>query len=182
MPESLEDRLLKAVRYRSLDEARAVLLEALGRVPPIFDDAGDEPQGLLSVVPEDRLSEEEFIRLFNVEKGVLVEVEKIAYRGLGPPAEEDDYMGYLSEQVAYVLRGRRLPIEITSCPFGARDFHELDFLVWEGKHPVDREDLARRLSLPEDWDFDDLFEMIAEGHCDAEEIDRAIHAGLQPGR
>lgn len=174
--------LLKAVRYRNIDEAKSVLLELFGDVPPLFDDAGDEPQGLLTVIPEDRLPEEDFLRLFDVKKGVLVEVEKIPYHGLGPPAEEDDYMGFISEQVAYVLKGCRLPIEISSCSFGARDFHELDLLVLEGRHPVNSEDLARRLELPSDWDFDDLFQLIVEGKYTADEIDAAIHEGLAGDR
>ncbi len=175
------EHLLKAVRYRNLDEARKVLREALGGDPSRdpFDDGGEEPEGLLSVIPEDRLDEEEFIRLFGVQKGVLVEVEKIPWSGFGPPAEEDDYMGFATENVAYVLRGCRLPIEISDCPLGARDIHHLDFMVLDGQHPVDREDLARRLGLSPEWDFEELLERIADGELTAEEIDRAIHLGIQ---
>lgn len=175
------EKPIKAVRYRNLDEARKALREALGRDPSRdpFDDGGAEPEGLLSVIPEDRLDEEEFIRLFGLQKGVLVEVEKIAWSGFGPPAEEDDYMGFTSENVAYVLLGCRLPIEISDCPLGAKDIHDLDFLVLDGQHPIDREDLARRLDLSPDWDFEELLDRIADGSLTADEIDRAIHLGIQ---
>jgi hypothetical protein len=170
---------LKAVRYKNLDEARSVLseLSLKGRASVIFDDDGKEPQGLLSVIPEDRLDEEDFFRLFGRQEGTLVEVEKIKYSGFGPPAEEEGYMGYISEQCAYVLAGCRLPIEIENCPLQAQDIHHLEAQVLDGHHPLDREHLATELGLTSDWDFDDLFTMILQGSISAEEIDHLIHRG-----
>lgn len=54
--------LLKAIQYRNLDEARKVLSRVADQevVRRVFDDQGEEPQGLLSVIPEDRLPEEMF--------------------------------------------------------------------------------------------------------------------------
>jgi len=80
--------VLKAIQYKNLDEAQRILAESIDGATPIFDDAGEEPQGLLSIIPQDRLPENEFIRLLDANKGVLVEVEKISYSGYGPPAEE----------------------------------------------------------------------------------------------
>jgi hypothetical protein len=171
--------LLKAIRYRNLDEARTALIEALGSDPRIFDDDGGEPQGLLSVIPEDRLTEEEWVRLFGAKKGVLVEVEKTAYSGFGPPAEEENYMGFVSERTAYIMKGAHLPVEIEGCSYGAVDIHQLDLLVLEGRHPLNREDLQHKLDLPDDWDFETLFERIANGEVTAQEIDRWIHRGIQ---
>ncbi len=171
--------LLKAIRYGNLDEARRTLVEALGDDPRIFDDGGGEPEGLLSVIPEDRLSEEEWVRLFAMKKGVLVEVEKAAYSGFGPPAEEEDYMGFVSERTAYIMKGAHLPVEIEDCSYGATDLHHLDLLVLEGRHPLDREYLQKKLNLPAHWDFETLFERIADGQVTAQEIDRLIHQGIQ---
>jgi hypothetical protein len=171
--------LLKAIRYRNLDEAKRVLVEALGSDPRIFEDGGGEPEGLLSVIPEDRLSEEEWVRLFGLKKGVLVEVEKTHYSGFGPPADEQDYMGFVSERTAYILKGAHLPVEIKDCSFGATDIHHLDLLVLEGRHPLNREQLQRALNLPADWDFETLFERIVDGEATAQEIDRLIHRGIQ---
>lgn len=177
----MQGEVIKAIQYRSLDEAKEILEKATGRTEllEVLDDAGEEPEGLLSVIPEDRVGEEVFIRLVNAEKGVLVEVERVPYSGYGPPAAEGDYMGYVSEQSAYVMKGCRLPVEIEDCPEGARDFHHLDAMVLDGQHPINREDLADRLDLPANWDFDTLFEMILDDRISAEEIDRAIHRGIQ---
>jgi hypothetical protein len=172
--------LVSAVRYRNLDEARQVLKEvSAGVSPEIFDDDGQEPQGLLAVVPMDRIDEETFFRLFEQKKGAAVEVEKIPYSGYGPPAEETEYMGFVSEKVAYVIRGSRLPIEIEGCANGATDIHHLEALVLDQLHPLHREDLARRLELAADWDFEDLFELIAQREITAQEIDQLIHQGIQ---
>lgn len=165
---------MKALRYKNLDEARKVLAEA-GVTRDIFDDDGQEPSGLLSAAPEDRLSEEDFYRLFDVKKGTLVEVEKIGYLGFGPPAQEEDYMGFVSEQACYVLEGKKLAVEIKNCPEGARDIHHLEALVLDQQHSLDRRDLARKLGLPENWSFENLFDLICAGEATAEEIDRAIH-------
>lgn len=171
---------IKAIQYRTLDEARQALKEATGASSEIFDDGGAEPQGLLSAIPEDRLPEEDFVRLFDVKKGVLIEVEKIPYSGFGPPAaEEQAYMGFVTENIAYVLVGHRLPIEIESCSFGAQDLHHLEALVLDGSHPINRENLAAKLNLDSEWDFDDLFEAISEGGYSGTEIDRLIHQGIQ---
>jgi hypothetical protein len=171
--------LIKAIRYRNLDEARQAWKTAAGSsATDIFDDAGEEPQGLLSVIPEDRVEEEGFVRLFDAKKGVLVEVERIPYSGYGPPADEEDYMGFISEQTAYVLKGRRLAIEIENCPNGARDFHHLDALILDNVHPIDRDHLARKLDLPEHWDFDLLFDMLSKGRFTAQELDSWIHQGI----
>jgi len=172
---------LKAIQYRNLDEARTVLEATLGLAPEddIFDDGGEEPQGLLSVIPEDLLSEETFCRLFESKRGILIEVERIEYSGFGPPADERNYMGFVTKQCAYVVKGCHYPIEIEDCPFDARDIHHLEALVMDGVHPLNSEDLAERLSLPLDWDFDLLFDLIADGHVTAREIDQLIHRGIQ---
>lgn len=173
-------KLLKAIQFRNLDEARRTLDEILGPVTArdLLDDDGEEPQGLLTIISEDRLSEEDFHKFFGQKAGVLVEVEKIAYSGYGPPAEEHDYMGFVSEQTAYVLKGRRLPIEITHCPHGATDIHHLDAMILDGEHPINWEDLAKRLSLSPEANFDDIFEMICDGAFTANEVDEAIHRGI----
>ena len=173
--------VLKAIRYKSLDEAQEVLsgyLSAL-EVEQAWDDEGKEPQGLLSAITEDMFPEEIFYRLLEAKKGVLVEVEKIGYSGYGPPADEQDYMGFIKRQTAYVLRGCRLKIEIRKCPQGARDIHHLEALVLDRQHPLNRPDLAKRLELSEDWDFEDLFDLIAARQCSAQELDRLIHRGIQ---
>lgn len=172
---------MKAIRYRNLDEVRRVLSQLLPEHEwaSIVDDGEEEPQGLLSVVPEDRLSEESFLRLFGAGKGTLVEVEKIEYSGFGPPAEEQDYMGFISEQTAYVLKGCRFAIEIRDCPQQARDLHHLEALVLDRCHPVNREYLAAKLQLPPNWTFEDLFQKIREGQITAQEIDQMFHQGIQ---
>jgi hypothetical protein len=170
---------IRAIRYRNLDEARQALKEAIGTSRDIFDDGGEEPQGLLSVIPEDRLPDEEFVKLLDVKKGVLIDLERLSYSGFGPPAEEQAYMGFVNEKTAYVLVGRRLPIEIDNCSFGARDLHHLEALVLDQVHPINREDLADRLKLGDEWDFDNLFDLIVEGGYSATEIDRLIHKGIQ---
>ncbi len=169
--------VLKAIQYKNLEEARKILAECMDGTIQIFDDAGEEPQGLLSVIPQDRLPENEFSRLLDAKKGVLVEVEKISYSGYGPPAEENDYMGFVSENVAYVLKGFCLPVEIQNCPQGARDIHHLEAMVMDREHPLNRAHLAKDLQLPSEWNFDNLFALIAQGQCTAEEIDRLIHEG-----
>lgn len=171
--------LLKAIRYRNLDEARNALVDALGNDPRIFNDDGEEPEGLLSVIPQDRLSEEDWVRLFGTAKGVLVEVEKTPYSGFGPPAEEEDYMGFVSERTAYIMKGAHLPVEIDDCSYGATDIHHLDLLVLEGRHPINRLHLEKKLDLSPGWDFATLFEKIARGETTAREIDRAMHQGIQ---
>lgn len=175
------DLLLKAVRYRSIDEAKEVLRDLMipARIESIFDDGEDEPQGLLSVIPEDRVSEEEFHALFERKKGVLIEVEKIIYSGFGPPADPHDYMGFVTEHCAYVIKGQRYCIEIFNCPQNAMDIHHLEALILDHQHPLNREYLREKLDLGKDWSFDDLFELIASGATSGEEIDRLIHQGIQ---
>jgi hypothetical protein len=175
------NQILKSIQYRNLDEARKVIRETLSISPEndIFDDGGEEPQGLLSVVPEDLLSEGDFYRLFGTKKGTLIQVEKIPYSGFGPPAEDENYMGFVTKEVAYVVTGSRYPIEIESCPHNARDFHHLEALVMDAIHPINADDLAERLELPIGWDFDHLFDLIVEGQITGEEIDRLIHLGIQ---
>ena len=169
--------LLKAIQYKTLDEAQRVLEEILDDPSHVFDDAGEEPQGLLSIVPLDRVLEKQFYRLLERKKGILIEVDKIPYSGYGPPAEEQDYMGFVNENVAYVLKGCHLPIEIENCPQGARDIHHLEAMIMDRQHPLQRAHLAKKLELPSGWDFDFLFEQIAQGRCTGEEIDRIIHEG-----
>jgi hypothetical protein len=172
--------LISAVKFKNLDEARRVLREVSGRPDlEVFDDAGAEPQGLLAVVPEDRVDEETFYRLFGQKRGASIKVERIPYSGYGPPAEEPDYMGFISEQTAYVVKGRRLPIEIENCPDGATDIHHLEALVMDRLHPLNRADLAKRLDLSRNWDFDDLFDLIVKGQLTAQDVDRLIHQGIQ---
>jgi hypothetical protein len=170
--------LLKAVKFRNLDEAKQVLGQLVSPAPDIFDDGGEEPEGLLSIIPEDRIGEEDFLKLFDLGKGVLVEVERIHYSGLGPPADERDYMGFAHERLAYVLKGRRLPIEIEDCSFGAVDFHHLDLLVLDGDHPIDVDKVGTHFGLAPDWTFDDLFELIRDGAATAQEIDKVIHLNI----
>lgn len=172
---------LKGIQFKSLDEARELLKETgtSGSHPDILDDGGDEPQGLLSVIPEDRLPEEKFFRLFDHGKGTLVELERIEYAGYGPPAEEADYMGFVSEQCAYVLAGRSYSIHIQNCPYQARDLHHLEAQILDREHPLNREYVAETLQLDPDWDFDDLFELVASRAYTAEQLDRIIHQGIQ---
>ncbi len=172
--------MLQAIKYRNLKEAREALTEAMDNpaLRDIFDDGGEDPQGLLTVIPEDRLPEEIFYRLFGTKKGIMVNVELIPYSGFGPPAEEEDYMGFISEECAYVLEGGHYPIEIVSCPLGARDIHHLEAMVRDNEHPLNREYVEKKLKLPPDWDFDDLFELIVEGNYSGEELDRLIHQGI----
>jgi len=172
--------ILKAIIYKNLDEAREAVAQAVGQsvLMALFDDDGEEPQGLLSAVPEDRLPEEDFFKLFGIKKGTLVEVEKITYSGYGPPADENDYMGFVADKCAYVMRGRVLPIAIETCPLGATDIHHLDAMVLDETHPLNRSGLAAELDLPDDWDFDLLFDLISEGRQTAEDIDQLIHKGL----
>lgn len=169
--------LLKAIMYKNIDEARQVLRDCRpgADLAAILDDGEEEPQGLLTVVPEDLLSEEEFVSLFDLRNGVLVEVERISYSGFGPPAEEHNYMGFVTRKSAYVLKGTRFSVEIDNCPLGAGDFHELDAMILDGSHPCDPDYLAHKLDLPEGWDFDTLFDWIVQGRISAEEIDRLIH-------
>ncbi|RPJ80553.1 MAG: hypothetical protein EHM18_18330 [Acidobacteria bacterium] len=131
------------------------------------------------MIPEDRVDEGVFYRLFNQKKGISVRVEKIPYSGYGPPAEESSYMGFASENIAYVLEGCRFPIEISNCPNGATDIHHLEAMVMDHEHPLNHEDLAERLGLAKDWDFEDLFELITARDVTAEEVDRLIHQGIQ---
>jgi hypothetical protein len=175
------NRLFKGIRYRSLDEARKVMADGLDSPPEqdIFDDDGEEPQGLLSIIPEDLLPEEDFLRLFGTKKGTLIEVEKIEYSGFGPPADEEYYMGFVSKECAYVVKGCHYPIEISDCPYQARDIHHLEAMVMDALHPLNSEDLAERLQLSLDWDFDQLFDLIAAGEITADEIDKLIHLGIQ---
>lgn len=170
--------ILRALKYRNLDTAIQVLKEAGIELAGVFDDGGAEPGGLLSVIPEDRLNEEDFYRLFGAGKGTLVQVEKIPYLGYGPPALEENYMGFTAEGVCYVLEGHRLAVEIENCPQGARDIHHLEALVLDELHPLDRAYLARKLDLAPDWDFEDLFDLIVEGKTSAQEIDRFLHMAV----
>lgn len=169
--------VLRAIQYKNLDEAQRILEEVMDEAAQVFDDAGEEPQGLLSVLPLDRIPESQFYSLLEMKKGILVEVEKIPYSGYGPPAQEPDYMGFVSEHVAYVLRGRHLPVEIENCPRGAQDLHHLEAMIMDRQHPINRQRLTEKLQLPPDWDFDHLFQWISQGRGTAEEIDRIIHEG-----
>ena len=170
---------LKAIKYENLDHALRALSEVMESPPAIFDDAGEEPQGLLTVVPGDRLPEETFYRLFDLQKGILVEIEKIPYSGYGPPAEEEDYMGFVSENTAYVLIGCRFPIEIDNCPQGATDIHHLESMVVDHQHPLNRDYLTEKLELSPNWDFENIFDLIVQGQYTADQIDRLIHQGIQ---
>lgn len=164
------------MRFVNLDEARQVLTNHCGYDgPDIFDDTGKEPQGLLAVVTADRVPELTFYRLFDAGKGSVVDIQIIAYSGHGPPAEEQDYMGFVSEEKAYVLEGRHLPIEIPSCPLGARDIYHLEAMSLDGEHPVDRELLEKRLKLAPGWDFEDLFDLIATGQLTGRRVDELLH-------
>jgi hypothetical protein len=172
-------KFIKAIRYKNIDEAEAALAEVMDEPPRLFDDDGEEPSGLLTVVSEDEIGEDLFYRLVDGRKGILLEVERIAYSGYGPPAEEEDYMGFINQNIAYVLKGCHLPVEITNCPQGARDIHHLEAMIMGNEHPIDSEQLAKRLELPPNWDFDHLFELILQGHSTAEDIDQLIHRDIQ---
>lgn len=173
--------ILKAIQYKNINQALSVLEDLLDQPPDLFDDQGSEPQGLLTVIPEDRLPEESFYRLLDQKKGTLVNVEKIPYSGYGPPAQEDDFMGFVGEKLAYILVGCRLPIEIENCPDGARDIHHLEAMVMDGQHSFDTDHLSRELGLSGNWDFDQLFQLIVAGTCTAELIDQLLHAA-QPNQ
>jgi hypothetical protein len=170
---------IKAIRYKTTEEAKQALAEVMDGPSHLFDDGGEEPQGLLTVVPEDEIGEEAFYRLLDGRKGILLEVERIPYSGYGRPAEEQDYMGFISRNIAYVLKGCHLPIEIKKCPQGARDLHHLEAMILDNEHPIDPEQLARRLDLPSDWDFDHLFDLLIQGQTTAEDIDQLIHRDIQ---
>jgi hypothetical protein len=172
-------KLLKAIRYKNIDEAEEALSTVTDGASRLFDDDGEDPQGLLTVVPDDEIGEELFYRLVEARAGILLEVEKISYSGYGPPAEEEDYMGFISRKTAYVLKGCYLPIEIKNCPQGAQDIHHLEAMILDREHPIDPEQLAKRLKLPSNWDFDHLFELILKGDSTAEEIDQLIHRDIQ---
>ena len=172
-------KLIKAIRYKNIDEAEEALSTVMEGAFRLFDDDGEDPQGLLTVVPDDEIEEKLFYRLVEARNGILLEVEKIAYSGYGPPAEEEDYMGFISRKIAYVLKGCCLPIEIKKCPKGAQDIHHLEAMILDREHPIDPEQLAKRLELPSNWDFDHLFELILQGNSTAEEIDQLIHRDIQ---
>ena len=172
-------KLIKAIRYKNIDEAEEALSTVMEGAFRLFDDDGEDPQGLLTVVPDDEIEEKLFYRLVDARNGILLEVEKIAYSGYGPPAEEEDYMGFISRKIAYVLKGCCLPIEIKKCPQGAQDIHHLEAMILDREHPIDPEQLAKRLELPSNWDFDHLFELILQGNSTAEEIDQLIHRDIQ---
>lgn len=172
---------VKAIQFRNIDEAKQVFRQVMSstKIEMVFDDGEDEPQGLLSIIPEDRVTEEEFYALFDQNKGVLIEVEKIVYSGFGPPADPQDYMGFAREHCAYVVKGQRYPVEIYNCPQNAMDIHHLEALILDQQHPLNREHLREKLDLEDEWTFDDLFELIASGLITGEEIDRLIHQGIQ---
>ena len=88
-------------------------------------------------------------------------------------------MGFISEECAYVVKGSRLKIEISDCPQHARDIHHLEAMVMDGLHPLNRWDLTERLHLQDNWDFDDLFDLIVRGEKSAQDIDEMIHQGIQ---
>ncbi len=166
----------RAIRFANLDEARQVLRKHCRYDgPDIFDDSGEEPQGLLAVVSSDRVPERIFYRLFDAGKGSVVDIQVIDYSGHGPPAAEQDYMGFVSEEKAYVLEGRRFAIEIPACPLGARDIYHLEAMVLDGDHPMNRELLEDRLQLGTGWDFDDLYELIATGRLTGQRVDQLLH-------
>ena len=164
------------MRFASLDEARQVLTNHCGyKGPDIFDDSGEEPHGLLAVVSADRVPEQIFFRLFDAGTGSVVNTEIIAYSGHGPPAEEQDYMGYVSEEKAYVLEGRHHSIETPGCPLGGRDIYHLEAMFLDGEHAMDRELLEKQLKLSPDWDFEDLFDLIARGQLTGGRVDELLH-------
>lgn len=169
-------KTLHAIRYRNLDQASAVLQQQLGKhTDEILTDEDGEPDGLLSVVVEDQLSPELFHRLLDSDKGVLVKVERRNYSGYGPPAESEHYMAYASRQVCYVLAGCAWSIEIENCPLRAIDLHHLEAMVMSGQHPLDREVIQRHFELAENWDFEELLELVADGTTTAQAIDELLH-------
>ena len=172
---------LRAIQYRNLKEAREVLstIAAENILEDPFDDRGQEPQGLLSIIVQGWVPDETFYQLFHTGKGVTVEVEKISYSGFGPPAYEEHYMGFIGSEIAYVLSGCRLPIEIENCSYGARDIHHLEALILDHNHPLSKDHLATKLDLAETWDFEDLFYLIAEGQVTGNKIDQLIHLAIQ---
>jgi hypothetical protein len=84
-------------------------------------------------------------------------------------------MGYTSRQVCYVLEGYAWSIEIENCPLRAIDLHHLEAMVMGGLHPLDREVVSRHFGLAEDWDFEELLELVAEGITTAQAIDKLLH-------
>ncbi len=175
--------IVQGIRYRNLDQAREVL-RTTGVILEMnpFDDAGKEPEGLLSVITEDLIGEEAFYRLFDAGEGTVVRLVRKPYSGFGPPAQEPDYMGFVSRGVCYVLEGSELAIEVEDCPLGAQDLHHLESMVMEGAHPLDRDHLAVQLGLSPQWTFDDLFDWIAAGEITATQIDQLIHGSPRTSR
>ena len=171
-------KFIKAVRYKNIDEAKDALSEVVDDPSRLFDDNGKEPQGLLTVVPENEIGEMFFHRLMDSRKGILLEVEKVFYSGYGPPAEEDNYLGFTSRNIAYVLKGCKLPIEIKKCPQGALDIYHLEAMIMDKEHALEPKQLAKRMNLPPNWDFDFLFELILHGQSTADEIDQFIHRDI----
>jgi hypothetical protein len=82
-----------------------------------------------------------------------------------------------------------------NCPDGAIDFDSLMRLISDGKHGIDLADFSLRLhrvvkELPlpiplinfdeqENWDWDDVHNLIARGFLTADEVDNMIHQGLR---
>ena len=92
-------------------------------------------------------------------------------------------------QTAYCLKHGDVDIEtidaiperfwkIEKCPDGSTDFESLMRMIASGEHDIDIEDFARRLDLPEGWDWGDIEDRIQRGMWTAEFIDATIHRGL----
>ena len=72
-------------------------------------------------------------------------------------------MGVISEKTSYVLVGCHYPIEIENCSEGAIDIYHLEALVLDLEHSINRSYLTTKLSLPSNWDFNDILEVIIRG-------------------
>ena len=48
-------------------------------------------------------------------------------------------------------------------------------MVMGGLHPLDQEAVSRHFGLAEDWDFEELLELVAEGITTAQAIDELLH-------
>ncbi len=66
-------KFIKAIRYKNIDEAEEALSTVMDGASRLFDDDGEDPQGLLTVVPDDEIGEKFFYRLVDARKGILLD-------------------------------------------------------------------------------------------------------------
>ena len=54
----------------------------------------------------------------------------------------------------------------------------LEAMIMDKEHALEPKQLAKRMNLPPNWDFDFLFELILHGQSTADEIDQFIHRDI----